>query len=122
MLVSTRDAHIDNPRKSHDFFDAEGGSLSGLSISFGSLNLGGNDTIGFKQEEWMIEPGTQVFVSGTPRVDGSTVTIEKADKARLVISTRGETEVIRITRRNAQFAFAGAAASAIGALVLAILA
>lgn len=96
----------------------------GPSISFGglNLNLGGSrdgDTIGFKYEEWVLEPGRHIYVQGEA-VDRSGQLQVRGGKEKMVISTKSEEEILEEHQRKARFALIGAVVAGVAAVGLAV--
>lgn len=126
--IDPRDAHVDRPIEVLDRMvtDDTGGwsRRFNLSIDFGIFNLGGGEgTIGFEQEEWILPAGQQLYVLGEARAEGDgAVVAEPKDGGELLISTRSEDEVLKSSKRRV-FAFnAGAASCGVAGLALVVIA
>ncbi|WP_235736691.1 E3 ubiquitin ligase family protein [Nocardioides alcanivorans] len=82
-----------------EFFKEEGARRSGATIDFGgfSFNVGSRDgdTIGYKYEEWVLTPDTQVFVHGEASDRGGQLEIvSPAGKEKMLITTKTEQELL----------------------------
>lgn len=100
VLVVPERATVDRPERSHKEYraDASGASLSVLGVT---LRLGSGDgTIGFETEEWVLRPGTQLFVLGEAGEGPGAVRIGKPASGRFLISTRSKAELTANTRRT----------------------
>ena len=78
-------------------------------------------TVGRKRCEWLLRPGTLVFVHGEA-VDqaGSLVILEPEGKDKLLVSTRSETEVLASAASGQKWMRLGGIAAAVVAVVLGV--
>ncbi|MDW5595742.1 GIDE domain-containing protein [Conexibacter stalactiti] len=109
VLVKALGAEIDEPEKSVDRMDGVG---SDVATSFTSLLLGGGQsgTIGFEVEEWVLRPGTRIYVHGEVGDDGGRLVFGAGD-GRLLVSTRSEREIVAGHRSGAKWLKVGAIAA-----------
>ena len=123
VLVHPSGADIDQPEQVADRFER---ATVGESISDGILSSifrSGDDsgTIGFKHEEWIIRPGTRLYVQGeVADRTGGLVFSEPADDGPFLISTRSEEEIVSGKLRNAKIATAIGAVAAVAGVALLI--
>lgn len=75
------------------------------TVRMGPLEIdlgGGDNTLGFEYEEWVLTPGTKVFVHGEATdAGGELAIVEPAGKAKLVISTKSETQLLETAEKEA---------------------
>lgn len=109
LIVRPAGADVDRPEKSVDRVDGIG---SGTGQSFASLLLGGGQsgTIGFEVEEWVIRPGTRIYVHGEVGDEDGRLVFTGGD-GRLVVSTRSEAELVKGHKSGAKWRRVGAYAS-----------
>ena len=81
---------------------------------------GGRDTIGFEHEEWVLEPGTRLFVAGEVSDDGGVLTLRKPVKGDLVVTTRSEEQLLDSAAGSARTAGIVAKVAGAAAVVLAV--
>ncbi|MBU2072938.1 MAG: E3 ubiquitin ligase family protein [Actinobacteria bacterium] len=81
---------------------------------------GGRDTIGFEHEEWVLEPGTRLFVAGEVSDDGGVLTLRKPAKGDLVVTTRSEEQLLDSAAGSARTASIVAKVAGAAAVVLAV--
>lgn len=78
-------------------------------------------TLGYRREEWVLELGTPLYVSGEAfDRDGSLVVGEPEGKARLVVTTRSQTQMLESARSSERGLRVAAAVSGAAALVLGV--
>jgi hypothetical protein len=114
VLVKAIGAEIDAPEKSVERMDGIG---SDVASSFTSLLLGGGQsgTIGFEVEEWVLRPGTRIYVHGEVGDEDGRL-VFGGGNGRLLVSTRSEREIVDGHRSGARWLKVGAiAAVALGA-------
>ncbi len=89
---------VDGAKKSVSEFrepTAEPGSTMKLGPFEITLPGGDSDTIGYEYEEWVLAVGTRMFVHGDATdASGELTIVEPEGKAKLVISTHSETELL----------------------------
>lgn len=118
---------VDHPRKVRSEFRPET-ARSGASITIGALSLtlpAGRETLGYEYEEWVLTPGTPLFVQGEATDRSGHLEVRDSPVAALVISTRSEEELQAAHTRRALLCTGGSALAgvvAVGALVLGFLA
>ena len=117
---------VDGAKKSVSEFrepTAEPGSTMKLGPFEITVPGGDNDTIGYEYEEWILPAGTRLFVHGDAAdASGELVIGEPEGKAKLVISTHSETELLEDAASDARKLRIAAIVSGAFALVCAILA
>ena len=80
----------------------------------------GGSTLGWTVEEWVLTPGTRLFVSGEARERGGRLEIGAPEHGRMVLSTRSEEQLIRSEAGSARTAGIVAKGSGAAAVVLAV--
>lgn len=112
-------AHVDAPHQVFDRFRHAGPGAGGWDLSIGPIQLGGGDrTIGWAYEEWVIWPGQRLYALGDADAVGGFLVLRRPAEGELVLSTRSEAELSLTTRRNMYLAGAGAAVAGILGVVL----
>lgn len=112
VTVDPRDGRIDRPEKARDEFQDRPREGLLKELVFGSR------TIGYQHEEWLIAPGTQLFVNGAVVQRGDGVALARPpDGGDLLVSTRSEEELLAATRRAATGWMVGAGVLAVAGLV-----
>lgn len=81
---------------------------------------GGRDTIGFEHEEWVLEPGTRLFVSGEVCDEGGVLVVRAPAKGDLLITTRSEEQLLESAAGSARIAGIVSRVAAGAAVVLAV--
>lgn len=81
---------------------------------------GGRDTIGFEHEEWVLEPGTRLFVSGEVTEEGGVLVLRAPAKGDLLITTRSEEQLLESAAGSARTAGIVSKVAAGAAAVLAV--
>ena len=81
---------------------------------------GARDTIGFEHEEWVLEPGTRLFVAGEVSDAGGVLTIRKPAKGDLVVTTRSEEQLLDSAAGSARTAGIVLRVAGAAAVVLAV--
>lgn len=98
-------------------------------ISIGSFSLSlpsgsGDDTIGFEHEEWVVTPGTRLFVAGEAADRGGALEVrgpaDPGSGGRLVLSTRSEDELLAGSRRESLLYTGGAVLAVVAAVALVV--
>lgn len=97
-----------------------------LNLSNTDRNRGDGDTLGYKYEEWILLPGTKVFVQGEATDRGGRLEIrDPKGKAPLVISTKMEQDLlddadekIENSKKFAMFAGGVAVVAAIAGVIM----
>jgi hypothetical protein len=123
VLVHPSGADIDEPEQVADRFErADVADSIGDSV-LSALFRSGNDsgTIGFEHEEWIIRPGTRLYVQGeVADRTGGLVFSEPKDDGPFLISTRSEEEIVSGKLRNAKIATAVGVVAALAGVALLI--
>lgn len=117
---------VEHPRKSVSEFRQEK-DRDRTDVSFGkfsfSLPSGDRDTIGYEYEEWLLAPGTRIFVQGEAYDrNGDLEVREPKGKRDLVISTKSEEALIDDASGEIKLYGALAVLGAVAAVVLVVLA
>ncbi|MDT9591870.1 GIDE domain-containing protein [Nocardioides zeae] len=73
--------------------------LGSFSMSLPSGNRGGG-TLGHEYEEWVLTPGTSVFVSGEAVCRNGQLELRAPEGGRLLVSTRSEAELLDKSRSD----------------------
>ncbi|WP_166135390.1 GIDE domain-containing protein [Nocardioides ochotonae] len=114
---------VDRPRKVRNEFRPETGR-GGPSITIGSLSLAmpaSRETLGYEYEEWVLTPGTPLFVQGEATDRDGRLAVRDSPSAPLVISTRSEAELQAAHTRRALLCAGGSGLAAVAAVVMLIL-
>lgn len=119
------DTNVQSARKVVAEFRESNESRSGATLSMGSFNLTlpkgsrDGDTIGYKYEEWVLTPGTRIYVRGDA-VDrnGKLEVRGPQGKDKMVISTKSEEEMLAEHKKKASLSQLGAAGLAVAAVAL----
>ena len=82
---------------------------------------GARDTIGFEHEEWVLEPGTRLFVTGEVSDAGGVLTIRKPAKGDLVVTTRSEDQLLESAAGSVRTSGIVMKVAAVAAVVLAVI-
>ncbi|GAU69743.1 hypothetical protein SSP35_14_00770 [Streptomyces sp. NBRC 110611] len=98
MVIRPGEHGVVGAEKVLDRFDPHtGGSGSRLTIGPLNLNLGGGDgTIGFRREEWVVRPGSRFYVHGEATdSDGRLVLGAPEEGGVFIMSVKSEQELLR---------------------------
>ena len=122
VLVHPEGADVDRPEQVVDRFDHANVSESVTDSILSSLFRSGDDsgTIGFKHEEWILRPGTRLYIHGEISDRTGPLVFAKPDKGDFLISTRSEQEIVSGKVRNAKIATAVAVVAAVAGVALVI--
>lgn len=97
---------VDGATKSLSEFREPTTHDEGATVRVGPLEIdlgGGDNTLGFEYEEWILKPGTTVFVHGEATdASGALAIAEPAGKSKLVISTKSETQLLDAAEKEAK--------------------
>ena len=122
VLVSPAGADIDEPEQAVDRFEQhENANESVADAVLGAVLRVGNETgtIGFQREEWVIRPGTQLYVHGEATDATGAISFAKpGDDHDFVISTRTEADIVGDAQRNAKIAVVVMGVAAVAGLGL----
>jgi hypothetical protein len=119
VKVAPKGAKFDRPTKTVDRFEPHvenQSAATGLAGMFSSVMRAGqrSGTLGFAYREWLLRPGTQLYVHGEVSDASGPLAFAKPKKGMYVISTRSEEEQLEEAGKRAKWATI--AASAIGAI------
>ena len=116
-VVYPDEADIDSPLEVMDQLDREATKdlLDLVSVSFG-----GDDTIGYKREEWIIPLEQRLFVQGEVTDDDGKLMLRKPEKGAFRVSTRSEEELVKEAQTGRKWGTVGAGALAVVGLGLVI--
>jgi hypothetical protein len=118
VLVRPEGGSVDNAERVLDRFEPD---RSGRSVSFLGLRLpGGSNTIGYEKEEWVVRPGTRLYVLGEATDRAGDLEVGRPGKGPFIMSTRSEAELATRARRTQQIGMAAGAVSLFAGLVLLI--
>lgn len=81
---------------------------------------GGRDTIGFEHEEWVLEPGTRLFVRGEVSERDGRLVVGEPEKGDLVVTTRSEEQLLESAAGSARTAGIVSKVAAVAAVGLAV--
>ncbi len=115
---------VQGPRKSVSEFREPSTHDESASVSLGpfELNLGGGDnTIGYQYEEWILPLGTKVFVQGDASDGGGELAIvEPEGSPKLIVSTKSESELLDAAAKEATGLRVAAAVAVALAVIFAV--
>ncbi|KOX23653.1 hypothetical protein ADL05_02430 [Nocardiopsis sp. NRRL B-16309] len=121
LVVRPGGHDVENAEKVTDRFRPHRG---GGSVSIGPVTLRSDGgTVGFKEEEWVLRPGTRLFVHGEAfdTADGRLEIGAPAEGGTFIMSTRSEAELLRGENGKLRgFGIATGAAALVGVVLLAI--
>jgi E3 Ubiquitin ligase len=124
VLIHPGSLAIDQAERVVDRFEPAAQSNNSLTVSIGGITFGnrGNDTIGYEYEEWVVRPGTRLYVLGEATDQNGELAIGKpADGGVFVISTRSETELRESAQRTQRILmWVGLAAAVVGIALLVV--
>jgi hypothetical protein len=123
VLIHPEGADIDRPEQVVDRFDQRSTAERAGDGFVSALLRSGQDsgTLGFQHQEWIIRPGTELYVQGeVADRTGALVFARPRDKGDFVISTRSEEEIVAGAERNAKLALGGAVVAAVLGVILVI--
>jgi hypothetical protein len=124
VLIEPGTLTIDHAERVVERFEPATQAASTFSLSIGGLTFGnrGNDTIGYEYEEWVVRPGTRLYVLGEATDQNGELAIGKpADGGVFVISTRSETELRESAQRTQRILmWVGLAAAVVGIALLVV--
>ena len=115
------DADIDSPIEVLDRMDADKSDLMDVL----SQAIGGDDTIGYRREEWIIPLEQRLFVQGEVTDEGGKLMLRKPDKGAFQVSTRSEEELVKEAQFGRKWASIGGgvlAAIGLGLVIAGLLA
>ena len=81
---------------------------------------GGRDTIGFEHEEWVLEPGTRLFVRGEVSERDGRLVVGEPSTGDLVVTTRSEEQLLASAAGSARTAGIASKVAAVAAVGLAV--
>jgi len=125
VAVAPGRTRIDGARKQvSEYRQAEGGDNVGISLGGLDIRLpgGSGGTLGYTYEEWLVMPGTHLYVQGEAEDRRGYITVRNPEGPRkLVISTRSEEELAGEARKGyLQYAVGAAAAGIVAVACLVI--
>ena len=115
---------VDRPRKVHSEF-RPATERDGTSITLGSLSVrlpSSRETLGYEYEEWVLTPGTPLFVQGEATDRQGRLEVRDSPAGPLLVSTRTEQELTSAHTRRALLCAAGSAVAGVAAVVCLVLA
>jgi hypothetical protein len=126
-IVVVPTTNVQSARKSVSEFRDHHSARQGAQIKVGSFQIslqsGGDDTIGYEYEEWVLTPETRVFVCGEATDRGGELQIgEPEGPYDLVITTKSEQEMLGDSQREFLLFAGGAVALAVASVVLLVFA
>jgi hypothetical protein len=107
-IVYPDDAEVDHPIEVLDRMDKDKTDLMDVV----SKALGGDDTIGYRREEWIIPLDQQLFVQGEVTDENGKLHLRKPAKGPFQLSTRSEAELVEEAQFGRKWATVGAGALA----------
>jgi E3 Ubiquitin ligase len=110
------DADIDSPIEVLDRMDADKTDLMDVL----SKAVGGEDTIGYRREEWIIPLDQRLFVQGEVTDEGGNLMLRKPEKGAFQVSTRSEQELVKEAQFGRKWASVGGGVLAVIGLGLVI--
>lgn len=124
ILVHPKGTQVDELPKAVDRFEREKQQRTQLKMGKFSMSLpsgGRSGTIGYRYEEWILKPGTRLYVLGQASDGYGELVVEKPDSGPFVISTKDEMELVQQARKFQQIAIAVGAVALVAAAVLGVL-
>ena len=117
VLVRPDGLAIDRAERVVDRFEPD---QTTESVSFLGIQLNTrSDTIGYEHEEWIVRPGTRLYVLGEATGHGGDLTIGKPAQGVHIISTRSEDQLRGSAQRTQRILmWSGLAAAVIGVTLL----
>lgn len=79
--------------------------LAGSKLGGGGLLSGGDITLGYHFEEWVVRPGQDLYVLGEASDRSGTLSIGKPEKGHFLVSTKGEKELAAEARGFERFLY-----------------
>ncbi|MCB5908411.1 E3 ubiquitin ligase family protein [Streptomyces pinistramenti] len=123
MVIRPGEHPVVGAEKVVDRFDPHTSGGNRLEIGPLSLNLGGDGTIGFRHEEWIVRPGSRFFVHGEAADGSGRLAVgAPAEGGVFVMSVKPEEELLRGERRKALLLGAGTGVLGLAGVVLLVLA
>jgi hypothetical protein len=116
-IVYPSDAEIDQPLEVLDRMDKDKTDL----LDVVSKALGGDDTIGYRREEWIIPVDQQLFVQGEVTDENGHLLLRKPAKGSFQVSTRSEQELVEEAQFGRKWGGVGAGVLAGIGLVLVVI-
>lgn len=121
VAIHPSGAEIDRPERVVDRFEPHSGGDDHGGGLLGTLLKATKDsgTLGFQHEEWIIRPGTALYVQGeVADRSGALAFAAPKDEGAFLVSTRSEEEIVGEAERNAKIAVAAAVGAAVLGVVL----
>lgn len=124
VAIDPNDSKPDAPEKVLERFE-KGRKRQGRQLQIGGFKLdlgsGHGNTIGYKYEEWVLRPGSHLYVLGEVVDQGGALVMTKPDDGPYIVSTRNEQQLLSSeTKKQRWFGIAAAAAGVVGAVVAAV--
>lgn len=98
----------------------EDSSNPGLIEQLGQSFRTGDETIGYRREEWVLRVGTPLFVQGEVTDEDGHLRLRKPEDGTFRVSTRSEAELLKEAATGRKWGIAGAAALAVVGLALVV--
>jgi E3 Ubiquitin ligase len=121
VLVDPAGITADHAEQVVDRFEPRGSGGGGFSVEvlgFNVLGRGGDRTLGYEYEEWVIRPGKHVYVLGEATDRAGRLVMGKPAKGPFVLSTRSEEELVRGARIRRAVSLACACVGVAGGVAL----
>ncbi|MEV7087697.1 GIDE domain-containing protein [Streptomyces sp. NPDC093085] len=123
VVIHPGEHEVVGAEKVLDRFDAHSRGGHRLEIGPLSLDLGGGDgTIGFQREEWLVRPGSPFYVHGEATdADGGLAVTAPAEGGLFIMSVKSEKELLRRENNKVLGFGIGTAVTAVAGAVLLVL-
>ncbi|UQA90839.1 E3 ubiquitin ligase family protein [Streptomyces halobius] len=120
MVIRPGDHEVTGAEKVLDRFDPHTGGGHRLELGPLSLDLGGgNGTIGYKREEWIVRPGSPCYVHGEAGdADGRLAIGAPAEGGVFIMSVKSEEQLLRGENHKVLGFGIGTAVAAVAGVVL----
>ncbi|MFJ9405674.1 GIDE domain-containing protein [Streptomyces sp. NPDC101393] len=124
MVIHPGEHPVTGAEKTVDRFDPHTSS-GGKRLQIGPIGLdlgGGDGTIGYRHEEWIVRPGSRFYVNGEAGDGNGRLAIgAPAEGGVFVMSPKSEEELLRGENRNVMLFGSGAGVLALTGIVLLVL-
>lgn len=117
MLVDPAGTGFDRAEKVVERFERL--PYGGFTVSAFGINLtGGDNTLGYQYEEWVVRAGQRLFLLGEAADRDGQLVMGKPSSGLCIFSTRSEQELARGFRTERKLARIGAAVTGVAGLIL----
>jgi hypothetical protein len=121
VLVDPAGVVPDRPEQVVNRFESRPPGAGGFDVSLFGITLssnGGDSTLGYEYEEWVVRPGRRLYVLGEASDRSGRLVVGKPSKGPYVVSTRSEEELVGHARTRQRLAAIGSAVAGVAGVVL----